>query len=152
MCLQVTSSANGSSQGEQMSVALCLMKGPYDDQLAWPLCGKKFDVTLLNQISDNEHHTAVINFDNSVNDDVAGRVKISVRAKGRECSNFISYTDLDKATSTRRYTDSHLFFNVKLHEPSGLEQFCFWISCIIFVLLLIGIGVIIKEAILKKYK
>ena len=144
MCLQVTSSANGSSQGKQMSVALCLMKGPYDDQLAWPLCGKKFNVTLLNQISDSEHHTAVINFDNSVNNDVAGRVKIGVRAKGRECSNFISHADLDKATSTHRYTDTHLFFNIEPHEPS---QWCFWISCIIFVLLLIGIGVICnKEA------
>ena len=37
-------------------LALCLMKDPYDDKLTWPL-QKKFDITLLNQLSDKECHT-----------------------------------------------------------------------------------------------
>ena len=98
MCLQVISSGSGDGRGTHMSVALCLMKGPYDDQLTWPL-QKEFNITLLNQISDKEHHTVVIAYDNSV-DNIAGRVRIGERARGRECCKFISHTDLGKVTST----------------------------------------------------
>ena len=39
-----------------MSVFLFLEKGQYDDELSWPMSGK-FEVKLLNQIGDTEHHT-----------------------------------------------------------------------------------------------
>ena len=38
-----------------MTVGLILMKGPYDDQLRWPVKGH-CEVKLLNQISNSEHH------------------------------------------------------------------------------------------------
>ena len=38
-----------------LTVRLYLMKGPYDEQLKWPLKGH-CEVKLLNQISDSEHH------------------------------------------------------------------------------------------------
>jgi len=38
-----------------LSVYLCLMKVPYDDELPWPLRGM-FQVKLLNQINDYSHH------------------------------------------------------------------------------------------------
>ena len=39
-----------------LSVSLCLTKGPYDDELSWSMVGK-FQVRLLNQTSDNFHHS-----------------------------------------------------------------------------------------------
>ena len=38
-----------------MTVGLILMKGPYDDQLRWPVKGH-CEVKLLNQIGNSEHH------------------------------------------------------------------------------------------------
>jgi len=44
------------------------LKGPHDDELTWPL-KEKFEVKLLNQISDCEHHLDTMSYD-----DTAGRV------------------------------------------------------------------------------
>ena len=43
-------------KGTHLSVYLYLIRGPYDCRLPWPLKGK-FKVTLLNQISDANHHS-----------------------------------------------------------------------------------------------
>ena len=45
-----------SNYDRYLSVCLCLMKGPYDDELSWPMNGR-FQVKLLNQISDDSHHS-----------------------------------------------------------------------------------------------
>ena len=40
------------------------MKGPYDDELSWPLCSR-FKVQLLNQTSDKSHHSSIASVDNA---------------------------------------------------------------------------------------
>ena len=52
--------AAGWSKGcaTHISVILCLLAGPFDDNQSWPLRGE-FEVKLLNQISDTEHHSEV---------------------------------------------------------------------------------------------
>ena len=42
--------------GSHMSVALYIMKGPYDGQLEWPMKGT-YKVTMLNQSSNSMHHS-----------------------------------------------------------------------------------------------
>ena len=54
MCLSTNVSHN--AYGDHLSVELYLMKGQNDDELTWPLRGK-FEIKLLNQISDSEHHS-----------------------------------------------------------------------------------------------
>ena len=49
------------------------MKGPHDDEQTWPLRGK-FEVKLLNQISDCEQHSGTMSYDDHADDDTAGRV------------------------------------------------------------------------------
>ena len=46
----------GKAVGSHMSVSLYLMKGPYDEQLKWPMKGE-YEVKLLNQISNSMHHS-----------------------------------------------------------------------------------------------
>ena len=142
MCLQVVCSGNGDGRGTHMSVALCLMKSAYDDQLTWPL-RKKFDITLLNQISDSEHHTVVVAYDNSVDDNVAGRVTVGERARGRQCSKFISHTELGKVTLTRCFlSNHHIYFQVKEHSLTAGEILT---SFIIFLVVVIIFGIIFVE-------
>ena len=55
MCLGVDAASHGEGRGTHVSVYMYLMKGPHDDELTWPLRGE-FEIKLLNQISDSEHH------------------------------------------------------------------------------------------------
>ncbi|XP_065887532.1 TNF receptor-associated factor 2-like [Dysidea avara] len=54
MCLLVDV-GGWSTRSGYLTVHLFLMKGPYDDQLRWPLKGH-CEMKLLNQISNSEHH------------------------------------------------------------------------------------------------
>ena len=56
-----------------MSVFLFLEKGQYDDELSWPMRGK-FEVKLLNQIGDTEHHTRSFTYHDHMSCKIADRV------------------------------------------------------------------------------
>ena len=54
--LNVLPDGSNNGKGTHLSVYLYLMAGPYDDMLCWPLKGK-YKVTLLNQVSNSNHHS-----------------------------------------------------------------------------------------------
>ena len=91
------------------------MKGPHDDELIWPLRGT-FELKLLNQISNCEHHFKTVSFYDSITDLAAGRVTngdSACRVQGS--GQFISRKDLFKVTSTSRYLkDDYIFFQVTM--------------------------------------
>jgi len=65
-----------------LSIYLCLMKGPYDDELPWPLKGM-FQVKALNQINDNSHHAVTRSVDNVnmlISNDIASKEVCCSRA------------------------------------------------------------------------
>ena len=64
MCLHVDAAGCGNGKGTHLSVGLFLMKGLHDDELTWPLRGN-FEMKLLNQISDSEHHSMTVTFDDN---------------------------------------------------------------------------------------
>ena len=113
MCLGVY--ADGvDGKGTHMSVGLFLMKGPHDDELTWPLRGK-FEIKLLNQISDSEHHSMTLHYDDSASDIAAGRVTEydHDKATGLGHTQFISSENLNKVTPTCQFLkDDCLFFQV----------------------------------------
>ena len=112
MCLKVFAAGND-GRGAHLSVFLCLMKDPYDDNLAWPLRGK-FEIVVLNQISDSEHFLMTVTFDDRASDSTAaGRVTKHDKSIGWGYPEFISNKDLHKTTSTCQYLkDDCLFFQV----------------------------------------
>ena len=88
------------------------MEGPHDDELTWPL-KEKFRIKLLNQISDSEHRSNILNYQNTDDRDVTHRVTDGDRADGWGKPEFISNEDLHKTTPTRQYfKDDCLFFQV----------------------------------------
>ena len=113
MCLKIYPTGHLDGKGTHLSLSLCLMKGPHDDQLLWPLRGK-FEVKLLNQISDSHHHFMTMTFSDNVLNISASRVTEGDRAKtGQGYSRFISNGDLHKITTTCQYLkDDCLFFQV----------------------------------------
>jgi len=57
----------------------------------------------LNQITDNEHYSSTIIYDDSTSDDCATRVTKGDEAVGWGKSQFISHEELNKITPTIQY-------------------------------------------------
>jgi len=89
ICLLIYPSGQDYAEGTHISVFLCLMKGSHDDELTWPLSGK-FEVKLLNQISDCEHYSMVWLYDGHTSDSSAGRVVDGDIGRGSGYFQFIS--------------------------------------------------------------
>ena len=54
VCLQVILNGVNNCKDTHVSVVICILSGPNDDKLRWPLKGQ-FTVTLLNQIKNSTH-------------------------------------------------------------------------------------------------
>ncbi|XP_065901773.1 TNF receptor-associated factor 4-like [Dysidea avara] len=105
MCLHVYPAGNGNGKGKgtHLSVFLYLMKGPHDDELTWPL-KEKFEVKLLNQISDYDHHNSIVDYSHdNVSELSSGRVVSGDEAYGLGHKRFISNEYLKVDTYSRRY-------------------------------------------------
>ena len=105
MCLWVYPDGSDDGKGTHLSVYLCLMKGPHDDELTWPL-REDFEVKLLNQISDCEHCSDTLGYD----EDGMGSRVTDDKEVGWGYSKFISHKDLHKVTPTRQYLKNDCIF------------------------------------------
>ena len=110
MCLRVDPDGILDGVGTHLSVFLYLMKGPHDDELTWPLRGK-FEVKLLNQISDSEHRSVTVAYNDIASDSAAGRVTVGDKgSRGRGHPLFISHKDLRMVTPTCQYLKDDCIF------------------------------------------
>jgi len=112
LCLYVYFTGVGPGRGTHLSISLRLMKGPHDDELTWPL-REKFEVKLLNQISDCEHRCESVNYD-EVDDMATDRVTNGDMAtSGCGFYKFISNEDFYKGTPTCQYLkDDSIIFQI----------------------------------------
>ena len=100
MCLRIDAAGVGEGKGTHLSVFLYLMKGPHDDELTWPLRGK-FEIKLLNQISDSEHHSGTVAYNDYTTGGSDKRVMEGERVTlGWGIHKLISNEDLNKITPT----------------------------------------------------
>ncbi|XP_065902959.1 TNF receptor-associated factor 4-like isoform X1 [Dysidea avara] len=116
MCLVVDAEGHDNAKYTHMSVFLFLEKGQYDDELSWPMRGK-FEVKLLNQISDTEHHTCSVTYRDHMSCKIADtpdRVPDESRL-GNGRSRFISNKKLCKITPTRQFIkDNCVYFQISM--------------------------------------
>ena len=68
MCIHVYSNGYSDGKGSHVSVFMCLMQGPFDDHLKWPLWPFRGDVNIqiTNQAGDHSHIEETIQFDNKI--------------------------------------------------------------------------------------
>ncbi|XP_065901691.1 TNF receptor-associated factor 4-like [Dysidea avara] len=110
MCLRVEPAGHSEGKGTHLSVFMYLMKGPHDDELTWPLT-EKFQFKLLNQISDCEHYSTTLTFDDHTPSEYAGRVTDCIRSTGGwGHRQFIVYEDLHTVTPTCQYLKDDCIF------------------------------------------
>ena len=102
MNLNVVPAGHSSSEGRYMSVYMYIMSGPFDHLLKWQLRGK-FQITLLNQICDSEHHSVTYHIHASRNQSEPFWY----------CEEFISREALSKRSFTCQFVkDNCVFFEV----------------------------------------
>ena len=107
MYLCVDAAGHGDGRGTHLSVFLYLMKGPHDDELTWPLRGE-FEIKLLNQISDSEHHSSTVCYGHDTPDNCLKR-----EGEGWREQEFITNKRLNKGTSRCQFLkDDCLFLQV----------------------------------------
>ena len=112
MCLTTDAAGDGGGRGTHLSVFLILMKGLHDDELIWPLRGK-FEIKLFNQISDSEHHSVTVTYNDNTNGPDHRVMEGDISEDGWGRPQFISNEDLYDTTLTCQYLkDDCLFFQI----------------------------------------
>ena len=102
----------GSDSSTHLSVTLYVMRGLHDDKLAWPLKGE-FEVKLLNQDSDDTHHSETVYFDDDTPADAVYRVMDNDRAnEGFGDDEFISHDDFYDSTLYTYIKNDNIFFQI----------------------------------------
>ena len=121
MCLHVIINRKGHCEGTHLSVLLYLMKGTHDTRLQSSLMGN-FVVTLLNQKTDDHHHSrrftemVPLAITNSVWQNEMAHACVG-------CNDFISHKDFTNTSSTCQYLkDDCIFIKVEATVSSRNPQ------------------------------
>ena len=111
MCLKVYPNGLFDGKGGYVSVVCHLLKGEYDDQLKWPLCGNVY-LRLVNQ-RDHHHHDHFIRYTHRTPSSVGGRVTKGESSHGNNLVQFAAHSELaDGSTDKRLLVDNTLEFTV----------------------------------------
>ena len=117
LCLRVYADGCGNCKGTHLSVFFCIMKGPNDNQLSWPLRGI-FTVELLNQLSNTGHYSKKVIYQGNSNEYGDKVVTDEKSSLGWGLSSFMPHTDLYNITSVCQYfKDDCVFLQVSKMMP-----------------------------------
>ena len=132
MCLKVFAAGYGDDKGTHVSVYLYLMKGPHDDKLEqsghWPLRGT-FTIELLNQLSDSNHYSSMVQFLHDLNSVYTNRVLEGVKASGWGIPQFISHDTLFYHSNNRYHKSDFLIFRISYE---GVEEATYQVTPVSF--------------------
>ena len=104
----------GCYKGAHVSVGICLMRGPNDDNLQFPINGI-FTLQMLNWKEDNHHCEKSIAFDDDIPIKHRQQVLTGDRADSWGKGDFMSHNEL--RTSNSRYLDNdRMCFRIS-YEP-----------------------------------
>jgi len=127
MCLVVVASGAADGKGTHVSVAMNLMKGPYDDELEqsghFPLRGI-FTIVLIDQIDIKHHIAHDVIFDDNSPVDCANRVvknKLAPSAWG--APQFISHDAILHNINSDYLKNDTLYFKVSIEHGQHQESF-----------------------------
>ena len=92
MCLKVYCGGHSSSEGSDVSLYVCLMKGRYDDLLKWPFRGT-VTLQLVDQLEQKDHIIHMVTFHENVGCEFSGRVTNNTISGGW---GILKFASLDK--------------------------------------------------------
>ena len=108
--------------GEYLSVYLCLVRGEFDDALAWPMKGA-FIISLLNQLENSSHYSVTLNYDSDVSTPSNTRV-MAGRGRGYGFPHFITRAQLvcNLSDNCQYLKDNALFFSVSSMDNISVAE------------------------------
>ncbi len=117
MCIKIYPNGDGSVSGTHVSVYAKLLKGSYDASLSWPFVGT-VTITLLNQLSNENHHTKTLEFTKTDNHNIGD---------DRGYPWFISQSVLsqDPVKNTQYLKNDTLYFRVSVQVKDSKP----WLTC-----------------------
>ncbi len=117
MWIRMYLNGDGSCTGTHVSVFAQLLEGSYDASLSWPFLGT-VTFTLLNQLSDENHHTMTLEFETIDNSHVG---------KSFGYPKFILQSALaqNPANNTQYLMNDTLYFRVSVKETTHKP----WLTC-----------------------
>ena len=92
-CLEVFPNGVGEAWGSDVSLYVCLMRGPFDDKLQWPFHGV-VSVSILNQVRERDHCPGCVVFSDTTPSTHAARPVQSERSVGNGIPRFIAHSSL----------------------------------------------------------
>lgn len=93
MCLKVYPNGYATSEGSEVTLYVCIMKGKYDKLLKWPFKGLVV-LQLLDQKSGTDHLVRTVDFHEGLNEKFSGRVQDSDMTGGWGILKFASIAEL----------------------------------------------------------
>ncbi len=129
LCVIVEPNGVSKARGAYVSVYTHLMRGEYDDNLAWPLVGT-VTFELLNQLGDHDHRKQTCTFppDDKDNHRVTQQ---EIAGTGYGCPKFISHAKLaglhDLAKDVQYLKDDAIYVRVAVDAPEPLGRD--WLRC-----------------------
>ena len=121
LLLKVRPFGYGDGEGTHISVFLCLMRGPHDDKLDWPLNGT-FVIELLNQLNNSAHYIRTMVVYGYLYGVCTDRVKqADISDTVPKCCHFkfISHETLYSKTNPLYLKNDSLLFRISYeHNPS----------------------------------
>ncbi len=117
VCIEVNPNGCGRGTGTHVSVYVNLLEGSYDATLSWPFVGT-VTITLLNQLSDENHHTTTVEYKTIDNGHVGKSVGYS---------KFILHAALahNPVKNTQYLMNDTLYFRVSVKETTHKP----WLTC-----------------------
>ena len=121
MCIKVNANGFVVGTGTHVTVGLLLMRGEYDSRLVWPFKGD-ITIQLVNHKDGHLERNVPFN-DAAVANGSSDRVTSGDRATNSSGYQvFISHTEVESSTSTRRYIDNNsLTFRITKVEVYSVQ-------------------------------
>ena len=92
-CLEIFPNGMGEAWGSDVSLYVCLMRGPFDDKLQWPFRGV-VSVEILNQIRDRDHCQRHVVYSDTTPNTHAARPIRNERSVGNGIGLFLTHSSL----------------------------------------------------------
>lgn len=117
---------SGRSSVDHLSLYFYLVRGTYDDNLAWPFDGE-VTISILNQIKDHGHYSKVISW-SGTDESVRGKPTAgSYHGWGR--TKFISHARLEAVSDSCRYIkDDCIYFKVCSINVRSSQKPYYWLD------------------------
>ncbi len=117
MCIRIYPNGSGRGTGTYVSVYAKLLEGSYDASLSWPFVGT-VTITLLNQLSDENHYTKTLEYRKTDNCNIGDY---------RGNSLFIQHSALSHAPekNTQYLKNDTLYFRVSVQVKDSKP----WLTC-----------------------